>query len=265
MTRNHTSTETSTDASPSTDTAATKVPRAALLATLTCAVLLTAMVVGAALSDPWTLPDTPPTADTPTIDTPAPAPLPTPPPPLDELEPREGMPTPLRITILGLVALAVAVYALILLRALSTWLLREIRARRAATTAARSGADPTDGTPARATTVPDLEHAVTDALARMAGATTSTDAVIAAWLALEDAAGAHGTTRTAAQTPTEFTLAVLRTTPASPDAVHGLLDLYHQARFTQTPTTPDQVTAARDHLHRLTGDLSPRDTPRDAP
>lgn len=241
-----------------------KGPRAALLATLTCAVLLTAMVVGAALSDPWTLPDTPPTADTPTIDTQAPAPPPEPP-PLDEVQPRDGMPTPLRITILSLVALAVAVYALILLRTLSTWLLREIRARRAATTAPRSGADPTDGTPARATTVPDLEHAVTDALTRMAGATTSTDAVIAAWLALEDAAGAHGTTRTPAQTPTEYTLAVLRTTPASPDAVHGLLDLYHQARFTHTPTTPDQVDAARHHLHRLTGDLTPHTTPRDTP
>jgi hypothetical protein len=72
------------------------------------------------------------------------------------------------------------------------------------------------------------------------------DAIIAAWLAVEAGAAASGVSRHAAHTPTEFTVAVLRQTPADPVAINDLLALYHRARFSVTGTTAaDVATAAR--------------------
>lgn len=86
----------------------------------------------------------------------------------------------------------------------------------------------------------------------------SPDAIIAAWLALEDAAERSGATRAPAQTPTEFTVAVLAATPASPEAVTELLGLFHLARFTRTEMSEAQVAAAGAALRRLTEDFSRR-------
>jgi hypothetical protein len=79
--------------------------------------------------------------------------------------------------------------------------------------------------------------------------------VVAAWVALESAAEASGTERTPAQTPTEFTVEVLGTTPASPDAVQTLLRLYHRARFTDHRITPEEGATAAEALERLVVDL----------
>ena len=70
------------------------------------------------------------------------------------------------------------------------------------------------------------------------------DAVIAAWLSLEDAAAESGVRRHPAQTPTEFTLAILRSTRADADATRELLALYHLARFSTHPVTADHVERA---------------------
>lgn len=65
----------------------------------------------------------------------------------------------------------------------------------------------------------------------VAGPRQARDAVVAAWLALEEAAAAGGTRRHPAQTPTEFTVALLGGHAADPAAVDELLRLYHRARF----------------------------------
>ncbi|WP_281495082.1 DUF4129 domain-containing protein [Isoptericola sp. S6320L] len=108
--------------------------------------------------------------------------------------------------------------------------------------------------------LPELADAVTRALQHLDDARTPTDAVIAAWVALEDAAAEHGTARDPAQTPTEFTQAILATTPAPPGQVATLRTLYQRARFTTHPTEDDDVTAARTALTRIARSLDTRGT-----
>ena len=72
-----------------------------------------------------------------------------------------------------------------------------------------------------------------------------TDAVLAAWVALEQAAARSGVARRPADTPTELTAAVLGATPADASAVRLLLALYHRARFSSGGLDPGAVQRAR--------------------
>ena len=71
------------------------------------------------------------------------------------------------------------------------------------------------------------------------------DAVVRSWLALEDAAEASGAPRRPADSPTEFTGQVLRSTAADPEAVTRLLNLYHRARFSDHTVGMAEVKQAR--------------------
>lgn len=78
------------------------------------------------------------------------------------------------------------------------------------------------------------------------------DAVIAAWVQLEEAAAVSGTRRAPHQTPSEFTETVLHQYNADADALRDLKVLYHRARFGRPETiTPEDVTAARTALGRI--------------
>lgn len=103
--------------------------------------------------------------------------------------------------------------------------------------------------------LPDLQDAVTRALAHLDHHARPRDAVVAAWVALEDAAARAGTRRDPAQTPTEFTTAVLATTPAPPDAVTRLRTLYQRARFTDRPVDDPAVDQARTALAAIARSL----------
>lgn len=76
------------------------------------------------------------------------------------------------------------------------------------------------------------------ALLRQRAGGPPSDAVQAAWLALEQAAAECGTTRRPHQTPTEFTSAVLAEHDVDDTALATLRGLYQRARFGQ----PDSVT-----------------------
>ncbi|MEO6087325.1 MAG: DUF4129 domain-containing protein [Umezawaea sp.] len=65
------------------------------------------------------------------------------------------------------------------------------------------------------------------------------DAVVAAWLSLEDAAASSGAPRQDHQTPTEFTGALLARYEVDTEAASTLRGLYQRARF----GVPGQVTA----------------------
>ena len=71
------------------------------------------------------------------------------------------------------------------------------------------------------------------------------DAVIAAWVALESSAEKTGIHRDRAQTATEFTIEVLRSTHADPRAAQTLLDLYLAARYSEHRLTPQDVARPR--------------------
>jgi Domain of unknown function (DUF4129) len=73
------------------------------------------------------------------------------------------------------------------------------------------------------------------------------DAVIGAWMQLEQAATVAGTGRRPSSTPSEFTVALLKRHAADPEAMTTLLALYHRARFGATPLPPsagDEALAA---------------------
>ena len=99
--------------------------------------------------------------------------------------------------------------------------------------------------------LPVLQRGVTEAQRFLDEVPSATDAVIAAWLALEEAAASSGVRRAPAQTPTEFTLAVLERTAAEPAETRELLALYHRARFSTQPVGSDDVARASACLARL--------------
>lgn len=78
------------------------------------------------------------------------------------------------------------------------------------------------------------------------------DAVIAAWLTLEEAAEAEGAGRAPHQTSTEFTAALLGRHTTDEQALRQLLSLYQRARFGQTAVLDARdVDAARTALDRV--------------
>jgi hypothetical protein len=78
------------------------------------------------------------------------------------------------------------------------------------------------------------------------------DAVIAAWLRLEEAAAEHGTRRLAHQTPTEFTAEVLAGHGEIGAALDELRRLYHRARFARAEAIgPAEAEAAGAALERI--------------
>lgn len=86
-----------------------------------------------------------------------------------------------------------------------------------------------------------------------------TEAVVAAWVHLEDAAGRSGVPRKRTQTPTEFTVDVLDRTPVDPAATRALLALYLRARFGDDPMTTSDVATALAALQTLADGLGDPD------
>lgn len=131
------------------------------------------------------------------------------------------------------------------------WLIRRFRAAGSQPLPAPIGADllhVADVAP----DLPALRRGVSSAQALLDRITDPADAIVAAWLALEAAAASSGSPRDPAQTPTEFTSAVLQRTTADPAAVSGLLALYLQARFSSSSPAAADVAQAR----RLLGTLA---------
>ncbi|WP_026422802.1 DUF4129 domain-containing protein [Actinokineospora inagensis] len=117
---------------------------------------------------------------------------------------------------------------------------------------------PPDGT-ATATALATAAH---NARLRLtaAPAVPTADAIIAAWLELEQTAATLGTPRAPHQTPTEFATALLTAHQADEPALTTLRHAYHRARFAHTPTfTPADLTKVTSALTTLEHSLT---TPR---
>ncbi|MGI8457883.1 MAG: DUF4129 domain-containing protein [Propionibacteriaceae bacterium] len=93
--------------------------------------------------------------------------------------------------------------------------------------------------------LPTLRRGAVAADERLLAIGDPTDAIVAAWLALEEAAAASGVTRPPASTPTEFTTAVLGQTGAPVEPVQTLLHLYLHARFAAVGATTEDLQQAR--------------------
>lgn len=116
-------------------------------------------------------------------------------------------------------------------------------------------ADPDAADTASALSVVELQDAVSEALDAIEAARSARDAVIAAWLVLERAAERRGVPRDPAQSPSEFTRAVLAATAADGASADTLLRLYLRVRFGSAETTAAEVATAQEALRRLTADL----------
>lgn len=103
-----------------------------------------------------------------------------------------------------------------------------------------------------------LRGAVDDAVVRLEAAPAPADAIVAAWVALEQAAEDWGVRRDPADTPTEFTVAVLDRAHADPGATRTLLALYLRARFSDEALGADDVAAARSALDVVAQSLAAR-------
>lgn len=100
--------------------------------------------------------------------------------------------------------------------------------------------------------LPALRRGVAAARRILDGHADPQDAVIAAWLELEQAAASSGVERAPSDTPTEFTTAVLDATRADPAATRTLLGLYHRARFAPDAVLgPPEVAEALRSLERI--------------
>jgi hypothetical protein len=108
--------------------------------------------------------------------------------------------------------------------------------------------------------LPPLLRGVALAQAALLEVVEPDDAIIAAWMAVESAAEQSGVARDRAQTPTEFTVAVLRRTSADADAIAGLLRLYHLARFSSRSAGAPELSEAAALLGALADSWSAVDS-----
>ena len=99
--------------------------------------------------------------------------------------------------------------------------------------------------------IPVMSRAASRAREELRAATEPGDAIIKAWLILEDAAASAGMRRLPADTPTDLTMKVLNRTQADPAATRGLLSLYHRARFGTSPMSATDQEQAVGHLEAL--------------
>ncbi|MGC5166732.1 DUF4129 domain-containing protein [Luteimicrobium sp. DT211] len=78
------------------------------------------------------------------------------------------------------------------------------------------------------------------------------DAIVTAWLGLEEAAQDAGVARRPAETASELTTRILGRVTSDDVAARSLLDLYLRVRYGGYAATPDDVAAARADLEALT-------------
>lgn len=114
-----------------------------------------------------------------------------------------------------------------------------------------AAARPVEPEPEPEPDVPALLSGIEKALRLLDEQREPADAIVRAWLGLQETAAESGIVRGAAETPTEFTSRILNRAFADDRAVRTLLRLYLRTRFGDHPATEDDVAAAREALRAL--------------
>lgn len=107
---------------------------------------------------------------------------------------------------------------------------------------------------ASAAPVPDavvIRRGIAEAIRTMADITDPGDAIIAAWVGLEQTAADSGVTRAPSETPREFTLRIIARRAATQQDVTELVDLYERVRFGGHTASHEDRVQARTLLGRL--------------
>ena len=153
---------------------------------------------------------------------------------------------------LGEVVLWVVVAAGVLALAYLGW--RLIAGRSSRATARRPDAAALSASAAVSEAEPEapvLRRGVEQALRLLNEEGTPGDAVMLAWLGLEQSAEDSGIVRKPAETATEFTSRIMKRVFADDRAIAALLALYLRARFADYEVTAADVTRAREALEGL--------------
>lgn len=158
--------------------------------------------------------------------------------------------------IMGLVLEAMVVaLALALLVVIVRWSIRRFRARRRLLHRTGGPDDAAALSAAAADAVvsaPVMQRGIQKALHILAeGRRTPRDAVVAAWLGLEETAMLAGARRGVAETPTEYTARIIGRFETDRDAADALVRLYQDVRFGAHPVDRDVIVVARSCLVRL--------------
>lgn len=98
---------------------------------------------------------------------------------------------------------------------------------------------------------PVLQSGIELALALLDDSREPADAIVRAWLGLQDTAQDSGIVRGPAETPTEFTSRILSRAFADDRAIRTLLRLYLRTRFSDHPVTSADVASVRAALEQL--------------
>ena len=88
------------------------------------------------------------------------------------------------------------------------------------------------------------------------------DAIVKAWLGLQEAAEESGIQRRGAETPTEFTLRIIGRVPTDRPAITTLLNSYLRVRFGEHPATDADVETARAAFRTLAASWQAKDQAR---
>ncbi|RPE78311.1 uncharacterized protein DUF4129 [Frondihabitans sp. PhB161] len=232
------------DARPRPDSGARRLPVAGILAVVLGLLVLTGSAFGGELrfSGPrWNLggfpsatPPAPPSqpADNPTASPPATS---------------GGSPPDLTWLVVVVACLAALALAVVVIR----WWRSRRRDRPAATAASLdelSDPSPLADDPSIETSAPYLRRGLRLALDLLDGDRAPNDAIVAAWLGLQEAAEDAGYSRLDSETPTEFTSRILRLTGVDGEALGTLRRLYLAVRFGDAVATPADVVTARHAL-----------------
>lgn len=152
------------------------------------------------------------------------------------------------VQILFLLAVAGVVAALVVFLVRRFRQRRRLLRRRAATADSGGGVVTiADG----ALPAPVMRRGIARALQILDEHRAPSDAVVQAWLGLEEAASDAGAGRGASETPAEYTARIVQRFDTDRDAARALLRLYQDVRFGGRAADAASVTAARDCLLRL--------------
>jgi GNAT superfamily N-acetyltransferase len=182
------------------------------------------------------------------------------PPPLPSLPPPEegegGDLTVLRIlfqVIVTLAGAALAVFLLIVIVRLirRLWGMRRPPRRDGTQIGAAADAEHISTGDEESVHEPAVRRGIGGALRRIDEERTPTDAIVAAWVGLEEAAADAGMVRGAAETPAEFTLRMIGLREGIADETRGLLRLYERVRFGGYEADERDRASARDDLQRI--------------
>jgi hypothetical protein len=155
---------------------------------------------------------------------------------------------------LGLIAWVVAgIAAIIAVLLIIRWLLRRQPRTAEAIQAPEVSAaeEPVEEQEPAQPSTPVVRRGLRQAIDDLASEREPHDAIVKAWLGLQDAAEEAGVSRRLAETPTEFTRRILARVPADTHAVDVLLRCYLQVRFGDHPATTADVESVRQSLESL--------------